>query len=263
MRITRLGPLFAFALLLSVTIVEAQQSSVSATPIRDATAVALLQQSAAAMATTAPSDSAATGSLTIVEGSTNETGTIAIQTHGTAETAETITLPDEQRVVIYNNGEAKEVNGSNSVIPTLQLIVVDQCPDFPLPLLSAFINNPDESIRYVGQETLQGASVQHIEVWNTFASKPRIQKLAPFSVREIWLDATSYLPVKVAYSRRAGGGAYPAIPVAITFSSYKNVSGVLYPFQINKAYNGTLWETIAIQSVAFNTGLTDSDFQVQ
>lgn len=263
MRSIRLGPLFALGLLLFATIVEAQQPSISATPVRDATAVALLQQSMAAMATTAPSDSAATGSLTLVEGSTNETGTITIQTHGTGETAETITLPDGQRVVIYNNGDAKEVNGTNSVIPTLQLIVVDQCADFPLPLLSAFVGNPDEAFRYVGQETLDGVPVQHIQVWNSFASKPRMQKLAPFSVREIWLDAGSYLPVKVAYSRRVGGGAYPAIPVAITFSNYKNVSGVLYPFQIKKSYNGTPWQTVTIQSVSFNTGLTDAQFETE
>lgn len=272
MRTSQLGPLLAFALLFSATAIQAQQSSTSVPSVqstwtfrRDTVATALLQKSVAAMAATAPSDSAATGSLTIVEGSTNETGTITIQTHGMAETAETIDLPDGHRAVIYNNGDAKEVNGSNSVIPTLQLILVDQCVDFPLPLLSAFVNNPDESIHYVGQESLNGVSVQHIQVWNSFASKPRMQKLglAPFSVREIWLDATSYLPVKVAYSRRMGGGAYPSIPVAITFSNYKNVNGVLYPFQIDKSYNGTPWQTITIQSVSFNTGLTDAQFETE
>jgi hypothetical protein len=38
---------------------------------------------------------------------------------------------------------------------------------------------------------------------------------------------------------------------------------VLYPFQINKSYNGTPWEAITIQSVSFNTGLTTAQFQVE
>jgi len=116
---------------------------------------------------------------------------------------------------------------------------------------------------YVGPETLNGASVQHIQVWNTFASKPHLQQLAAFSVKDIWFDTSSGLPVKIAYSRRAGGGSVPGIPVEVFFSNYTNVSGVLYPFQINKSYNGTPWQTITIQSVSFNTGLTDAQFQVE
>jgi hypothetical protein len=270
MRTSQLGPLLAFGLLFCATAIQAQQSSTSVPSVqstwtfqRDTVATALLQKSVAAMATTAPSDSSATGNVTIVEGSTTESGSIGIQTLGTGETSETISLPNGQRAVIYSYGDAKELNGTQSINPPLELIVVDQCADFPLPLLSAILGNPDESFRYIGQETLNGTSVQHIQVWNSFASKPRLQKLAPFSMKDIWLDSTSYLPVKVAYSRRAGEGAVPAIPVEITFSGYKNVNGVLYPFQINKSYDGTPWQTITIQNVSLNTGLSDTQFQTE
>jgi hypothetical protein len=87
--------------------------------------------------------------------------------------------------------------------------------------------------------------------------------LASFSTTDFWLDPSSGLPLKIAYSRRAGGGAVPAIPVAVSFSNYTNVNGVLYPFQINKSFNGTPWQTITIQSVSFNTGLTAAQFQVE
>jgi hypothetical protein len=237
----------------------AQQSSTA----REPQAIAVLQKAVAAMGNTLPADSVATGTVTLVEGSRTEEGTIRIATRGADQTSEDITLPSGQRVVVYSNGDAKEITGSQSANPPLQLIVTDQCPDFPLPLILSTLNNPDEAFQYIGAETLNETSVQHIRLWNTFSSKPRLQKLAAFSVRDIWLDTTSGLPLKLAYSRRAGGGAVPAIPIAVSFSQYTNVNGVLYPFQVNKSYNGTPWQTISIQSVSFNTGLTDAHFVVE
>ena len=215
------------------------------------------------MASTIPADSSATGTVTVVEGSTIQSGSIQILTLGASQTSETLTLRDGQRTVIYSNGDAKEITGSESANPPLELIVSEQCPDFPLPLLLSALNNPDDAFRYIGQETLNGSSVQHVQFWNSFASKPRLQKLAPFSLKDIWFDASSSLPLKLSYSRRAGGGLIPSIPVEVSFSNYTKVSGVLYSFQINKSFNGTPWETITIQSVSFNTGLTDAQFQVE
>jgi hypothetical protein len=232
-------------------------------PQRDTQAIAILQQSVATMASIAPTDSTASGTVTIVEGSTTQSGSIQILTRGTSQTAETLTLPDGKREVVYSNGDAKEINGSGSANPPLELIVSDQCPDFPLPLLLSALNNSDESFRYIGQETLNGVAVQHVQIWNSFASKRRLQKLAPFSLKDIWIDIQSGTPLKIAYSRRAGGGAVPAIPIEVTFSNYTKVNGVLYPFQINKSMTGTPWQTITIQSVSFNTGLTATQFQVE
>jgi hypothetical protein len=260
MRFERLALVFIFALLVSASVC-AQQSTLPAQ--RDPTAIALLQKSVATMATNVPADTSATGSVTIVEGSTTESGTIRILTRGMDQTAEEITLSGGDRAVIYSKGDAKEVNGSKSTIPPMELIVTDECPDFPVPLLLSIVNNTDEAFQYVGQETFNGISVQHVLVWNTFASNSKIQKLAPFTKTDIWLDSNTSLPVKLAYARRAGEGAVPSIPVEVFFSNYKNVNGILYPFQVKKSYNGTPWETIIIASVAVNTGLTDTDFTVE
>ncbi len=260
MRVARLL-LSLILVLASSPHLNSQQSVV--TVQRDPQAAAILQQSIAALATTSPTDSSANGMVTLVEGSTTQSGTIQILTRGVTQTMEALNLPLGQRSVTYSNGDAKEVIGSQAAIPPLELIVTDQCPDFPLPLLQSILNNSDNVFLYVGQEALNGASVHHVQVWNTFASKPRLQKLAPFSARDIWFDTSSGLPVKIAYSRRAGGGAVPAFPVEVFFSNYTNVGGVLYPFQINKSYNGTPWQTITVQNVSFNTGLTDAQFQVE
>jgi len=263
MRRSRVALLFIFVL--AVVSAAAQQSSAptAQTLQRDPQAVTILQQTVAAMASSAPTDSSATGSVTIVEGSSTETGSIKILTLGPSQTSETITLPREQRVVVYANGDAKETAASQSSNPPLELAISDQCPDFPLPVMLAALNNPDEAFNYVAAETLDGTAVQHIQFWNSFTSNPHLQNLAPFSAKDVWIDSASGLPLKIAYSRRAGSGATPAVPVEVFFSNYTKVNGVLYPFQINKSYNGTPWETITIQSVSFNTGLTTAQFQVE
>jgi outer membrane lipoprotein-sorting protein len=261
MRLRSLAGLLAFGLGFALA-VSAQQLSQQA-PQRDPQAVSIVQLAAAAMGGVAPSDSTATGTITVVAGSLTESGTITILTRGTNQTAEQISLPSGLRAVIYSNGEAEETTPSVSAAAVTELAVTDKCPAFPLPLLLSALINPDEVFQYIGQETLSGAAVQHVRVWNTFASNPHLQKVASFSAQDIWFDASSGLPLKLAYTRQAGSGAVSAIPVEVFFSNYTNVNGVLYPFQIQKSYNGTPSQTITIQRVTFNTGLTDAQFQVQ
>jgi hypothetical protein len=71
------------------------------------------------------------------------------------------------------------------------------------------------------------------------------------------------LPQKISYTQRDAGGASPGIAVAGIFSDYRIINGVLYPFSIQKSFNGTPSATITIQTVTLNTGLTDANFPVQ
>jgi outer membrane lipoprotein-sorting protein len=263
MRSARFAFLFVFVLAVVSATAQQPTAPIAQTPQRDPQAITILQQAVATMANIAPTDSSATGTVTVVEGSTTQNGSIQILTLGTGQTAETLTLPDGQRAVIYSNGNAQEISGSQTVNPPMQLIVSDQCADFPLPLILSVLSNSDESFQYVGAETLNTSSAQHVRLWNSFASKPSLQSLASFSTMDFWLDATSGLPLKIAYTRRAGGGSVPGFPVEVSFSNYTKVNGVLYAFQISKSFNGTPWETITIQSVSFNTGLTAAQFSVQ
>ena len=256
--------LWSSSLIASPTAPQQTATQTAPAPQRDPQAVAIVQHGVNAMGGAAPSDSTATGTINLVAGSQNENGTITILTKWTAETSEQINLPSGQRVVTYSNGQAAETTPSGSSTVVMQLAVTDQCAVFPLPLLIAALNNPDSSFQSVGQDTVNGAAAQHVQVWNSFASRPRLAALAPFSLLDIWFDASSGLPLKIAYTRRAAGGAaVPAFPVEVSFSNYTKFGGVSYPLQIQKSFNGTPWQTIIIQSVVFNTGLTDAQFQVQ
>jgi hypothetical protein len=252
--------LFCFGLILQAA--AAQTQTATTTPTQDPQAIAVLQQSVVAMGTTAPSDSTATGAITTVAGSLTENGTITILTLGTNQTSEQIQTPHGSRIV-YSQGQASQVIGMTPSPLTFELALSSQCPDFPLPLLLASLNNPDTAYKYIGLETLSGASAHHIQFWNSYASTPGLQSLSGFTVRDIWLDAVSYLPQRFSYVQRAAGGSEPGIEVDVFYSNYRNVNGVLYPFSILKSFNGTPSATITIENVVFNTGLSSSNFPVQ
>jgi hypothetical protein len=258
------GPLSALAICFGMILQAAMAQTQTTAPAapHDPEAIAVMQQSVVAMGTTTPSDSTATGTRTTVAGSLTENGTITILTRGTAETSEQIQTPHGS-TVIYSQGQASFGAGATPTQLPMERAVTAQCPDFPLALLAGALNNPDTAYKYVGLETLDVASAHHVQIWNSFASTPKLQRLANFSLRDIWIDAKSGLPMRVSYTRRDAGGASPGIAMEAGYSDYRNVGGVLYPFSIQAAMNGTPWATITIQRVILNTGLTDSNFPVQ
>lgn len=233
-------------------------------PPRDPQAVAVLQQSVAAMGGgIMPRDSLAIGTVTIVEGSATESGTVRILTRGPDQTLEEIQTAKRQQKIVYSRGNAKQVEGTAGRSLPMELVVSSQCPDFPLALVAGALNSSDVAIEYLGREPLGGGVAHHIRFWKTFPNQPKLQHLGPLSAKDIWVDAVTGLVRKISYFRRAAMGASPAIPAEVVYSNYRGVSGVQYPFTIEKSFNGTPWMTIAIQSVTVNTGLRDADFPVR
>src|SRR6266403_1462703 len=228
---------------------------------RDPQALAVLNQAVTAMGGSVPGDSSATGTVTITAGSDTQAGTIKILTRGSSQTLEQITTSSGSAQVVYSNGFANDSNHiATKAKYSLELATSSQSALFPLPLVSAVLSSSDFALQYIGQENIDGAGCHHLRTWNTYSSQPDLQYLSPFSYREIWINATTGLPSRIAYSMRAGSGAEPSIAVEVSYSNYQSAGGVLFPFQISRSLNGTPWMTIIISSVSFNNGLTDSTF---
>jgi hypothetical protein len=232
-------------------------------PVRDPQALAILEASIKAMGGTPPSDSTATGTVTQAAGQQSQEGTILVQTRGTDQSLEEITLPNSTTTTVYSRLIAAQTTNSNSQAAlTGQVAVVSQTSFFPLPLLAAAVNNPDFSLQYIGLESVNGTSAEHIRIWNTFNSRPQGTGLVTPSTRDIWINPASNLPEKIAYSQQTSNPQVPPILVEVDLANYANSNGFAYPRGIAKSLNGTPWLTISIQSVAFNTGLSDSTFPV-
>jgi hypothetical protein len=112
-------------------------------------------------------------------------------------------------------------------------------------------------------EKLGDSSVKHLRLWDTFNSQAALQSLATLTTRDVWLDATSNLPVQIAYGCWANTYKDVTVPVVISYSSYQTVGGYSYPSSIALSVNGTPSITATIQTIKFNTGLSDSNFPIQ
>jgi len=259
MRVARL--ILSFALIFgSSPRLNSQQPA--AMPQRDPQATAMLQSSVRAMGGTVPSDSVASGNVVIVEGSLTSSGTVRILTRGTTQTSVTVQAGATNWSVIFSGGHANRIEaGATKVLP-LELAASSQSLHFPLPFIYGLVSNSDFSMQYIGEETLASSTVNHIRVQNTFVSSPSSQFLADFTATDIWLDASSTLPAKISIVRRYGGGSAPKIPISFSYSDYRTVAGIQYPFTIQEFITGTLWTTTTIQSATLNTGLGDTGFPV-
>jgi hypothetical protein len=171
-------------------------------------------------------------------------------------------MPSGVQTVTYANRQASFTSGATTSVLPMELTLTSQAPDFPQPLLSAILNDPDTSSQYIGLEASNGQSLQHVRTWDSFASQPGLQTLSSFTTRDIWIDATTALVQRISYSSRPAQGPV-GVSVDVFFSNYQSASGVSYPYTIQKSLNGTPWATITIQSVSFNTGLTDASFSIQ
>jgi len=230
---------------------------------RDPQATALLQSAVHSMGGNVPTDSVATGNVVVVAGSLTTSGTIRILTRGTDQTSEQFSLSQSTDTTVYSRGAANATTYGKTESLSLERTASCQSAVFPLPFLAAALTNSDEAIQYIGLETLGQAQVRHIHTWNTYNSNPSLQFLSDFTITDIWLDASTNLPLTISFTRRDGSGAQPKIPIAFSYSDFQSANGVLYPYQIQESVNGTHWATITIQSVALNTGLIDADFPVR
>jgi hypothetical protein len=112
---------------------------------RDPQAFSLLQGSAAAMGKTMPADSAATGSVTLVAGSTTDEGTIRILTKGISQTSVQVQTQNGNWSIIYSGGQASRTDGTTATPFSLELAASSQCPYFPLPIIAGILSNQDAS----------------------------------------------------------------------------------------------------------------------
>jgi hypothetical protein len=229
---------------------------------RDTQAVTLFQKAIVALAPTQPSDVTAVGNTTIVEGSETTNGTIKIRTRGAVETKVDFQSASKNWSIVFANGEANRLEDSKTTELPLELVASTQSLHFPLPYLSGILANSDYSLAFIGQETVENTACNHVRVFNTFVSQPALQFLSSFTTADVWLDTSTGLPVKIGMTRRYGGGSAPRIPISTVYTNYQTVSGVRFPMTIKEYITETLWATTSIQSVNFNTGLSDSDFPV-
>jgi hypothetical protein len=228
-------------------------------------AAALASQALASLIGTAQvNDVTLTGSGTRTAGSDVESGSVSLKALGTSQSRLDFSVASGTRSEIrdLNSSAAPQgfwigLDGSVHSMAN-QNCVTDAAWFFPPFSVLSQLSNTNLVASYVGQETKNGAAVQHLSFAVQNGDTTGLSQ--QLSTEDIYLDASSYLPVALAFNVHPDNDASANIPVEIDFSNYQTVSGVQVPFHIQQFLNGTVLYDLTIQSATLNSGLTNTAF---
>ncbi len=129
------------------------------------------------------------------------------------------------------------------------------------PAFSSLSNGGNATMFYVGRESRNDVTVEHVKVvtrpeyWPKELS-PRIERS---STTDYYLDSETLLPVAVAFVLHPDNDLNIDLPAEVEFSEYRKVSGVMIPMHIRKFLQGNLILDVNVTGVSINTGLVLPD----
>jgi|HubBroStandDraft_1064217.scaffolds.fasta_scaffold64653_2 hypothetical protein len=256
-----------FAAVSSLILLLVFVASAQTQPQSDPQAVSFASQSIAAMTGgNAIGDVTLTGNVTWSGGAVPETGTVTMLASGTGESRMNLTFPSETRAEIRDastgvaQGEWIAQSGASGLF-AFQNCATDAVWFFPV--LGSLAAGPNVVLTYVGRETRNGESVQHIQSYvyqsNPYGLNPSPQQL---STMDFYLDATTLLPAVVTFSAHPDNNPATNLLTEVDFSNYQALAGVLVPVNIQRSLQGNVLVVINISSASFNSGLPLSDFTI-
>jgi hypothetical protein len=260
MRSIRTLPVVCFCFLLVLS-TSAQQTTTQATQA----SVFLQSALAALVGTNSITDVTLTGSARRIAGSDDESGTATLKAVSGASRFD-FSFPSGPRNEVLNSsgdtptGTWSGPDGVSHDIAFHNLLTEPAWffPSFAIArgLSSGYI------VTCIGQESHNFVAVQHLTISQAFSSVPGADSATfqHLSQTDLYLDATTLLPVALAFNTHPDDNELLDIPIEVRFSDYRSVSGAQVPFHVQKFLNNGLILDLQFQNAALNTGLTAAAF---
>ena len=235
-------------------------------------ATTLLQRSLAAqIGNTQISDVTLTGTARRIAGSDDETGTVTLKALVSGEVREDFSFPSGQWNEIRANSENGPVGQSRGPDGALHATAYHnlqvESPWFFPALLLRKLSSSQGLLLASDTEPRDELTVEHLILSKQFSGPHLPENAAKLmqhaSQVEVFLDPATLLPTAISFNTHPDRDASRDIPVEIRFSDYRLVNGVRVPFRIQKFINNGLVLDLQMESVAFNTGLSASSFNLQ
>ena len=208
-----------------------------------------------------------TGTAEWIAGSDDETGTAAYKALATGNRLD----------LNLSNGVRSEVRSFGAPAPSGSWVGPDGVTHpiayhnllidpglFPLFPLSTISSSSNAILSLVGLESRNGSSVVHL----TAAQSPPAAVAANaalfqhLSAVDIYLDASSYLPVAYTFTVHPDDNELLDIPVEISYSNYQTIGGAQIPLHVQRFVNNTLVIDLQFQSAVVNSGLSKTAFSL-
>lgn len=232
-------------------------------------ALQLLKSALTALVASTPAkDVTLSGSVHYIAGSDDETGTATLQALADGASRVDLNLPSGIRSEVRNFASADAgswsgPDGSKHSIPEHNLLN-EPVWFFPALMLTRRLNDSDFAATYVGREVRDSVTVEHLSVYRSFPSLGKDGSLLQhLTLADLYLDATTSLPLALDYNIHPDNDAGLDIPVEVQFSDYRTVNGAQIPFHVQRFLNNGLVLDLQFQSATVNSGLLDAQFPVQ
>jgi hypothetical protein len=225
-------------------------------------------------ANSAVSDITLTGTAERISGSDDETGRVTMKARVTGEESADFTFPSGvRREVRLGSGSHREGHwsGPDGAWHTMaeHNLRAEGVWFSPALLLGQLVADQKKVFIHLGTVTVEGQTLEHIRVQE---GSPAIPAKAPPQVirlvqhlteMDVYLDATSLLPLKIAFNEHPDNDASRDIPVEIRFSDYRVVNGTQVPFRFQKFTNGSLLLDVRVELATLNSNLPATAFTAQ
>jgi hypothetical protein len=225
----------------------------------DPQALAYAAQSMAALTGGNPiTDVTLSGTVTRTPDSDVHSGPVTLYGKGLYESRIDMNLDNGNRSDIRNSstsyqGEWIDSDGNSHPFASFNCMT-DPVWFFPALSSLAAANDPNQVLTYAGQETLNGAAVQHlVSVWSGQTG----------TTMNFYLDAGTFLPVQISITTHPDTDPTAVVARQVSFMSYQSANGIQVPTHTQLLVNGNVFLDIVVSNSAFNTGLPDSLFVIQ
>jgi len=128
--------------------------------------------------------------------------------------------------------------------------------------LGSLAAGPNVVLTYIGQESRNGATVQHIQSYLYQSGQVPSPTPQQLSTTDFYLDASTFLPVAVTFNAHPDKDATANLLIEVDFSNYQTISGVVVPMHIQRYQQGNLMVDIEVSEASFNSGLSLSTFSI-
>lgn len=130
----------------------------------------------------------------------------------------------------------------------------------PALRIVSILQSPSTGVSYVGQVTINGSAAYQIHCVLATNSSTSTSSLPAFGTFDLYLDATSLLVVSIQETAYSESNSQVSLTHELDFSNYQTVEGAVVPFGIVEKIGGQQTWSISLNSLSFNSGLTEAVF---
>jgi hypothetical protein len=258
--------LAAFALV-AIAILSYSSSAQNQPAASSPLAITYAAQSIIALTGGAPvSDVTLTGSVTWNGGET-DAGTATLRALGTGESRMDLALANGTRTEIRDAQTGVTIGkwiAPNNASGNFAWHNCQTDAAWFFPALGSLTAGQGVVLSYVGQESRNGATVQHIQSYVSQSGQSAVAGLNPqqLSAIDFYLDATTLLPITITFDVHPDNNQAINLLVEVDFSNYQTINGIAMPMHIQKYQQGNLMIDLVLSAASFNTGLPLSLFTI-